>query len=156
MKVNISYISPTKYDGFTNLSSFGGQDPDISYCDIKKIDEFVDNDEAELIQAIGVLNFFTINEVFVMLENWITKLQQKGKLVLTFSDFYEIARRIMMTIIENKEVNDILYGSQSTPFDIKRSAIPLQVIKNYLQSKNMKITKCRLESYNVLLECEKQ
>lgn len=155
MKINICYTELNEVADHINISPFAKPESNFHPVDIRNIDEIVCDDEVEHIDALDVLNYFSLQEVLNMAENWIKKLAPKGTLTLTFNDYWEIARRTIVGLIEYKDINDILFGKQSQPYDIKRSAIPLHWFKNWILSKGVKLNKCRLEGYVVVMEVEK-
>lgn len=154
MKINICYTNLNELDGYLNLSPFATPQSNFKAADIRKLDEFICDDEAEEIIALDVLNYFPFNEVLKSVENWVKKLKKGGRLILTFNDFWEIARRAHVGIIEHQDINEQVYGKQDKPYEIRRSAIHLHSFKNWL-SQMTKVVKCRLEGYVVTLEVEK-
>lgn len=155
MKINICYTELNYLDGYLNISPFATPQSNFKCLDIRNLDEIVCDDEATEIIALDVLNYLSFNDAMQSVEKWIKKLGKGGKLTLTFNDYWEVARKMTVGIIEYKEVNDILYGKQDKPYDIKRSAIPLHWFKGFILSRNTKLNKCRLEGYVVTLEVEK-
>lgn len=155
MKINICYTKLEPIAGYINISPFATPQSGFQAIDIRNLDEIASDDEVQDIAAFDVLNYLPFNEVLSSVENWIKKLAPKGTLILTFNDYWEIARRTIIGLIEDKDVNDALYGKQDKPYDIKRSAIPLHWFKNWILSKGVKLNKCRLEGYVVVMEVEK-
>lgn len=155
MKVNLCYLKLEEKDGYINLSPFAQPNSPFQPCDIRNLDEVVCDDEAEEIVALDILNYFKLEDVLKCLQNWINKLKKGGRLLVTFDDAWEVSRRLFIGTIEKEQANEILYGKQEKPHQIKRSAIPMHWLKDWLASRNTKLIKCRLEGYTVVMEVEK-
>jgi len=155
MKINICYTNLNRHDTYTNISPFASPDSGFLQVDIRNLDEICSDDEVKEILAVDVINYLTADDTIKSIQNWIKKLKCGGRLILVFDDIYEIARRIYVQILNNEEINHIIYGKQEKPYEIKRSAFPMHWLKNHILAQNTRLIKCRLDNHQAILEVEK-
>ncbi len=152
-KINLLYGEGDSLNGFLNLNPFLEQETEnTKRCDIKNLNNFVDDGEVEELIAANVLEYLNTNKITEVLNHWIKKVALGGKLILGFTNIYDISRCLVHGIINLETFNILVHGTNEKPYLIKRSFLTTTVVENLLKQAYLKIMKRKINNYNVTLE----
>jgi len=143
MKVRITVGAEEKLNGYINLdpiSKFDSLDTDL-----RNLDGIVEDAECSEIIAEEVIDFVGRQEVYPILDHWISKLRHDGKIFLSFYDTRQIAKAFFRGKINLDEFNMIVHGTFSASWDIRLSHTTVEELSTFLESRGLVITKKTLD-----------
>lgn len=156
-KINLVYGTGEVYNGFLTLNPFLEQETDsIKRCDIKNLNNFVDDGEVEELIAINILEYFNANKIPEILSHWIKKVAINGKIIISVTNVYDVARCFVNGIINLETFNGLVHGTNEKPYMVRRSCLTSTLIENFLKSAGLKIMKRKINNYNVVIEAVRQ
>ncbi len=129
MKVNILIGDKNKpLNGYTNINQTASpNDTEQIPCELNALDGIISHNECEEVLALQVLDHFPLQMRQPTLVHWLCKLKHGGKITISATDPYEMARLIHVGEIENPvQFNELVYGQIKNVWDIKKSVLPLQ------------------------------
>lgn len=154
MKVNLIYGEGDVLTGYLNLHPFAMQDTDeVKIADVKNIDRFVCDAEANEIIATDVIDYLVSHEVPKIIQHWVRKLRHGGKIVIGGIDMNEVTRGFVNGDLDLETTNKLLHGQQTQPHLVRRVNLSLIGIANFLNEDcGLKVMKKRMAGYSYLVE----
>tara|TARA_R100001082_G_scaffold96161_1_gene63643 strand:- start:4931 stop:5395 length:465 start_codon:yes stop_codon:yes gene_type:complete len=143
MKIRITVGSEEKLNGYTNIdpiSHFDGLN-----ADLRNLDAIASDAECSEILADEVIDFIRQEEVYPILDHWISKLRHKGSIFISFYDTRQIAKAFFRGKINLDEFNKIVHGTFSAPWDVRLSHTTVEEISKFLQSRGLIVNKKTLD-----------
>lgn len=141
-KINISNI-PIELPGYHNVCAGNGDN-------IHAIG--VEPASCLEILAQEVIDYIPAKVAYNVLKDWTSKLRHKGKIVITGTDYVEIARKINLGQINTLELNQTLYGEQNDTWQFKVGCYTLPDVVDSLKAMGLKIIKQRLKDVTFEIE----
>lgn len=139
--------------GHLNVDILPG--PNKVQGDISNLDNLVDTASCTDIIARNVLEYVPHNEVPEVVAHWISKLRHGGKITINTTDLRSISKTILRDAFSPSEMLELLYGKQSNPLDVKKSAMTTQMLSALLESGGLKITNKSIEAYEISITAER-
>jgi predicted SAM-dependent methyltransferase len=143
MKIRITVGSEEKLNGYTNIDPISHFD-DLN-ADLRNLDEIASDAECSEILADEVIDFIRQEEVYPILDHWISKLRHKGNIFISFYDTRQIAKAFFRGKINLDEFNKIVHGTFSAPWDVRLSHTTVEEISKFLQSRGLVVNKKTLD-----------
>lgn len=154
-KVNLIYGQGDVLHTHININPFA-EDADgenIIRANIMNLDEHVDDAELSELIAVDVIDYIPLNEVNEVLSNWAKKIRIGGKIILGGTDLVEVCKSMSQYRIPITDANELIHGSQTKPYLIKRATFTAIGISDYLEGNfNFTTTKKSVNNYKMIVE----
>ena len=153
MKINLLLNNPNEIrSGYLNIDPFAdGSDARIpGNVNLTNPEEqsLVAKGEADEIVAHEILDYFPAVQVDALIKTWCEKLAFGGKLVISTVDLEKVCRGVVFGEFKSiLESHQLLYGTQSQPWEYRKICMPQQVLVQYLQECGLKILSKTTENY---------
>ena len=168
MKINI-VVGGTDYkSGYINidptlqrksesvlLENSNEEQSNVIKADIRNLDDVASSSECNELVAENVLDYLEFSESKAVLSHWISKLRHGGKIIVGGTDVYEVCRLFYKQAIDLQTLNSVLHGSFAQPWDVKMSHTTMEDLKDFLESQGIRITKKRIQGFNMIIEGER-
>ncbi len=152
MKVNL-LLEGQPETGYLNLCPYTESNTDtFQKGEVTKLDYLIDDGEVEELKAIDILEYYPGNMSEIILTNWIKKLKHGGKLVLGTVDLVEVAKGVANYELDIDQANLFFHGEQKRSWDFRLSSFTMNQIVHYLESKDLKVIKKRVNNYRCIIE----
>jgi predicted SAM-dependent methyltransferase len=155
MKINLIYGEGDILNTHLNLHPFAMQETDdVKIADVKNIDRFVCDGEAEEIVALDVLDYLVLYEVTKVIGHWVQKLKIGGTLIIGGTDMTLVCKSFAEGDIDLETANKMLHGIQTQPHLVKRVNLTLLGVCNFLMQdcQGLQIMKKRYNGHNYIIE----
>jgi predicted SAM-dependent methyltransferase len=143
MKIRITVGAEEKLNGYINVDPVSRFD-DLE-SDVRNLDPIAEDAECSEILAEEVIDFIRREEVYPILDHWISKLRHGGKMYLSFYDTRQIAKAFFRGKINLDEFNTIVHGTFSAPWDVKLGHTTVEEVSRFLQARGLVVTKKTLD-----------
>lgn len=144
MKINLIMDVEDILPSYLNVSPYIKEEGKYTKCcDIKNLDDFLDDGEAEEIVAYRVLRHLKFSEVPQIISHWAKKLKRGGKLVIEEVDIQNVCREFAYRRMDLEELNEILFGSK--PHLTNKSVVRMPDICKLVGELGMKVETKRLQ-----------
>ena len=153
MKIRITVGADEKLNGYINVDPVSRFDNLES--DVRNLDSIAEDAECSEILAEEVIDFVRREELYPILDHWISKLRHGGKMYLSFYDTRQIAKAFFRGKINLDEFNMIVHGTFSAPWDIRLSHTTIEELSQFLQSRGLVITKKTLDGLKATIGVER-
>lgn len=153
MKLNLTLGHPP-INGYLNVDPFFDHDGKTK-CDLDKL-ECVDDGECSEILAIDVLEYVPVPIADQTLTHWVSKLAHKGVLVIGGTNLRQVCKCILDKTLDIDRANQILYGEQRFPGDLKYGMVDMERLCAALQTKGLKVISKQLDGLKMIVKGERQ
>jgi len=143
MKIRITVGAEEKLNGYTNVDPIAQFDGLKS--DLRNLDSVAEDAECSEILADGVIGFLQRDQVYPILDHWLSKLRHNGKIFISFYDIRQIAKAYYRGQINNDEFNQVVHGTFSEPWDVQLSHTTIEEVSAFFEARNLIVTKKTLD-----------
>lgn len=155
-KLNLLYGCGDLLHTHTNFNPFAEEETEsIIRADVKNLDAYVDDSEADEIVALDVLDYLPLPDIDNALSNWIKKLRHGGTLVIGGTDIYEVSKAFSQYRLDIHRTNHLLHGEQTKPYLIKRGNFTALGLCDFLEAKGLEIQKKRVNDFHMIIEAKR-
>ena len=152
-KINLLYGSGDVLHTHLNLDPFTSKETDVLIrADVKNLDDFVDDAEAQEIIALDVIDYIPLTDVNKVIKHWVSKLRHGGTLIIGGTDLFEVSKSFAQYRIDITRANKLIHGEQSKPYLIKRTNFTVLGLSDYLSSLGLKLQKKRVNDFIMTVE----
>lgn len=144
MKIQIT-IDDKPMSGYLYISPKNGQN-------LYNLDNILSDNECLEIWADKILDYIPLDKIQIFVTQLLKKLRHGGKIILGGTDIYEVSKQLMNGKINTQDCNIIMYGSQKSTWDIKRSSLTLVDLSDLLVQLGLRITKKRIAGIEMIVE----
>jgi|TARA_R110002020_G_scaffold248502_1_gene462526 hypothetical protein len=153
VKINLLYGSGDLLHTHLNLDPFTPDETNILVrADVKNLDNFVDDAEAQEIIALDVIDYIPLTEINKVIGHWVSKLGHGGSLIIGGTDLFEVSKAFSQYRLDITEANKLIHGEQYKPYLIKRVNFTALGLADYLESLGLKLQKKRVNNYRITIE----
>ena len=139
-------------NSYTNIDPFTPDVPEAGETrvkgDITPLDWIVDNGECEEIIARHVLCYFPFAVVGPTIASWLKKIKKDGSIIIQEVDATLVAEALIWNKIGFNRARDMWFGEQRTKWEVKKSALTIQSVVDFLEGSGFKVMKKRIHLYN--------
>ena len=152
-KINLLYGSGDVLHTHLNLDPFTSDETDVlTRSDIKNLDSFVDDAEAQEIIALDVIDYIPLTDINAVIKHWVSKLRHGGLLIIGGTDLFEVSKAFAQYRLDITEANKLIHGEQSKPYLVKRTNFTTLGLADYLSSLGLKLQKKRINDFHLTVE----
>ncbi|MFZ9376708.1 MAG: hypothetical protein ACO25K_06255 [Candidatus Fonsibacter ubiquis] len=119
------------------------------------LEQHLEDNEAEEIIAMNVIDYVSYNKIDSVLTQWISKLAHKGLLKIGFTDIVSVARRIYTGQIEYGKAQEIIYGKCVEGWDVKKACLTVDSVKEKFNNLGLSIKNIKFIEHYVVIEGER-
>lgn len=144
-------------DGYLNIdpTALPEEAPLIIEGNPTILEKHIEDNEAEEIIAINIIDYVAYGKVSTVLKQWVGKLSHKGKLIVGFTDIFSVARRFYIGQIEKDKVAEILYGKCLEGWDVKKACLSLDIMKQKFLECGLVINNIKFIEHFIIIEGER-
>ncbi|SVC80422.1 uncharacterized protein METZ01_LOCUS333276 [marine metagenome] len=136
-----------------NLDPFTSDETDVIIrADVKNLDNFVDDAEAQEIVALDVIDYIPLGDINNVIKHWVSKLRHGGSLIIGGTDLFEVSKSFTQYRLGITETNQLIHGEQSKPYLIKRVNFTAMGLIDYLDSLGLNLQKKRVNNFHMTIE----
>jgi len=151
MKLNLIMNEDDIIPSYLNVGPYISKESEYTKCsDIKNLDTFLDDGEAEEIIAYRVLKYISYNSIPSVLAHWGKKLKRGGKLIIEEVDVQNVCREFTYRRMDLTELNASLYGDEDH-IDCK-SVLRIPELCKLMEEIGFKIMIKRLQGNFLIIE----
>ena len=152
-KINLLYGSGDVLDTHLNLDPFTAEETDaLIRADVKNLNDFVDDAEAEEIIALDVIDYMPLRDINTVIEHWVSKLRHGGSLIIGGVDLLEVSKAFVQYRLDITQMNQLVHGEQSKPYLVKRVNFTATGLVDYLTELGLKLQKKRVNNFHMTIE----
>jgi hypothetical protein len=152
-KINLLYGSGDVLHTHLNLDPFTSEETDaLIRSDIKNLDSFIDDAEAQEIIALDVIDYIPLTDINKVIQHWVSKLRHGGSLIIGGTDLFEVSNAFSQYRIDITQANKLIHGEQSKPYLIKRVNFTVMGLVDYLSALGLKLQKKRVSDFHMTVE----
>lgn len=152
-RVNLLLDNPAGIrNDWLNIDPFGNDKKRV-VGDPFNLTSLVDVGELEELAAHDILGFAPGAQVDQVLNHWLSLLKPQGLLTFSVVDVRAVARSFLNGQLDIDAVDSLLYGAQRAPWELRKSALTLDVLVQVLEQKPSKILKKRVENHFAIITC---
>lgn len=122
---------------------------------IEDLSHTLDFNECEELVAHDILDYFGMEEADQVLNHWLSRLAHQGTLSLSVVDLREVARDLLANALDIADINELLYGRQTQPWQLKKCVFTLPILVNMLQSRGYKILTKKSSDYRAIVTVQR-
>ena len=153
IKVNLLYGSGDVLHTHLNLDPFTAEETDVlTRADVKNLDNFVDDAEAQEIIALDVIDYMPLRDINTVIQHWASKLRHGGSLIIGGVDLFEVSKAFVQYRLDITQANQLIHGEQSKPYLVKRVNFTSMGLVDYLSTLGLKIQKKRVNNFHMTIE----
>ena len=151
MKINLIMGEADIIPSYLNVGPYISKETEYTKCnDIKNLDSFLDDGEAEEIIAYRVLRYIKYDKVLPVLSHWGKKLKKGGKLIIEEMDVQNVCRQFTYRRMDLEELNSCLYGDED--YINCQSAVRIPELCKLMEGIGFKILTKRLQGNFLIIE----
>lgn len=155
MKINLLINNPKGcIKNYVNIDPFGDTEG-RNKGDVSNLDWVADQGGVSHLVAHDILPYFSFPRIFAILNNWISKLALNGKITISGVDFEEVARDLILEKLTTVEAAKLLWGSQESELEIKKSSLTILEVKDFLTKAGLRIETAVFDGYNYSIEASR-
>lgn len=124
-------------------------------AEIADLSHTVDFNECEELVAHDILDYFGMEEADRVLNHWLSRLAHQGTLSLSVVDLREVSRDLLANTIDIADVNELLYGRQTKPWQFKKCVFTMPVLVGMLQARGYKILTKKSSGYRAIVTVQR-
>ena len=152
-KINLLYGSGDVLHTHLNLDPFTAEETDtLIRADIKNLNDFVDDAEAQEIIALDVIDYIPLMDINKVIEHWVSKLRHGGSLIIGGVDLFEVSKAFAQYRLDITEANQLIHGEQSKPYLVKRVNFSTMGLSDYLSALGLSLQKKRVNNFHMTIE----
>jgi hypothetical protein len=157
VKINLIWSNTDLYgEDFINIGAFVDEESaNIRRGDVKNLDKFLDNGEAETIVAADIIDYLDSNKVGAVIQHWVSKLAHGGTITIGGVDLLEVSRAIFHAKLSITQANELIHGSPAAPYLLKRTTYSMLGVVHDLESFGLRVIKKRVDGYLYLVEAQR-
>lgn len=143
MKVNITLDANDVRSGMTNFNPTA--DPNSSTqirVDIDNLTMFIDDNEAEEIIAMDILDFVNPAGKDQILSHWISKLAHGASITLGGRQIYDVVKLIHRREIDLQQANFLIYGNDMA----RRAMLSADFLCDVLKEKGLTVESIKFDN----------
>ena len=149
MKINLKLGGEDK-NGYLNIDGLKGME-------LRNLDEYVDDAECLEILAENILDYIPREDIEFALNNWAGKIRHQGILVIGGTEVKEVSKLFANGALSIEQWNVSVHGSQSegSQWDVKLNQFTLEKACGELESRDLVVTKKRVNGLEFIVEGER-
>ena len=147
MKISITR-SPSFITDYINICPLLGHH-------LQNFDNLVGNNQCTEILANNIINHIAHHNIEATLKYWVSKLRKNGQIIIDGTDARLVNFHFMNGDISVAQLNMLLFGRFSTPWDIQSGLYTNAFIKDLLVKNGLKILKVELIDYSFLIKAQR-
>lgn len=147
MKINLLLDNPTgTINGYKNIDPLANGTDERIVGDIHNLDWLADNSECEEIIAKNILEYYATELNATILTAWIKKIRRGGRFVFEQLDLDAVCEAYVRNDITFAKMRELLFGEQNKSWNMKKSALTIQILTNFLEGSGFTIQLKRFEN----------
>jgi hypothetical protein len=153
MKLNL-LLNNTKgvLNSYVNIDPFTPDEPESGDIrvkgDITPLDWIADNGECEEIISRHTLCYFPVAVVGPTIASWLKKIKKNGSIIIQEVDASLVAEALVWNKIGFNRARDLWFGDQYAKWEVKKSALTIQSVVDFLEGSGFRVMKKRIHNYN--------
>ena len=153
MKLNLGCGTDLR-NGFINIDI--DPMPDIDHqIDVSNLDDVCDDDAAEHILALDVLQTFSYRDVINVAQHWADKLKPGGTIQISVPDVVELAGMLFNQLMKPDDFLIQMYGRHEHDHDFNKTGFDRVLVKSVLEKVGLVVTYSRITNTKIVVTAVK-